>query len=152
MLVGLAIMGGGLAPRRRWLLFIAGLMTASAATILAAAPLSAPLGRPTPLQLESLLVAVIIEFSALAWLGRRMAGATERQRILSILLIVGVHFVLMAPAFGPLVVLLSVLSTANAIAGLRSPAIPLQKCWVLDGALKAGVGGTMLWLAPRTTW
>jgi len=152
LLVGLSIMVGAVGPRRLWASFIAGVIIASAVVTLTAIRLTAPLGRPTAFQLESLIAAVLIEVIAIGWLGSRLRAATERQRILSILLAVGVHFFVMGPAFGPLVVLLGLLSVANAVAGLRAAATPWLVFWVIDGVLKAGIGGTMFWSAPRITW
>jgi hypothetical protein len=152
LLVGISILVGALAPRRLWASFMAGVVIASAVVALTAIRLAAPLGRPTPFQLATLMAAVFIEMVAIGWLGNRLRAATERQRILSILLVVGAHFFLMAPAFGPLVVLLGLLSVVNAVAGLRTTAIPWVAFWAIDGVLKAGVGGTMFWSAPRVTW
>jgi hypothetical protein len=65
--------------------------------------------------------------------------------MLTILTIVGGHFILMAPAFGPLIVLLagaSVLNTFVALLwrGYASPAV-----WAIDGAMKAAVGAAMFY-------
>ena len=81
LLVGLAIMVGAVAPRRLWASFIAGVIIASAVVALTAIRLAAPLGKPTPFQLDSLMVAVFIEVMAIGWLGSRLRAATERQRI-----------------------------------------------------------------------
>ena len=152
LLVGLSIIVGAVAPRRLWASFIAGAIIASTVVALTAIRLTAPLGRPTAFQLESLVVAVFIEVIAIAWVGSRLRAATERQRILSILVVVAAHFFLMGPAFGPLVVLLGLSSVVNAVAGLRATATPWLAFWVIDGVLKAGIGGAMFWYAPRTTW
>ena len=152
LLVGLSIMVGAVAPRRLWASFIAGVIIASAVVALTAIRLTAPLGKPAPFQLDSLMVAVFIEVIAIGWLGSRLRAAPERQRIFSILLVVGAHFIVMAPAFGPLGVLLGLSSVVNAIAGLRAKATPWVAFWAIDGALKAGIGGTMFWYAPRATW
>ena len=152
LLVGLAIMVGAVAPRRLWASFIAGVIIASAVVALTAIRLTAPLGKPTAFQLDSLVVAVFIEVIAIGWLGSRLRSATERQRILSILLVVGAHFFVMAPAFGPLVVVLGLSCVVNAVAGLRATATPWVTFWVIDGVLKAGIGGAMFWYAPRATW
>jgi hypothetical protein len=152
LLVGLSITAGAVAPRRLWASFIACVIIASAVVALTAIRLTAPLGRPTAFQLESLLVAVCIEGIAIGWLGSRQRAATERQRILSILLVVGGHFFLMAPALGPLVVVLGLSSVVNAAAGLRATTTPWATFWVIDGVLKAGIGGIMFWYAPRATW
>ena len=117
-------MVGAVAPRRLWASFIAGVIIASAVVALTAIRLAAPLGKPTPFQLDSLMVAVFIEVMAIGWLGSRLRAATERQRILSILVVVGAHFFVMAPAFGPLIVLLGLSCVVNAVAGLARRRLP----------------------------
>jgi hypothetical protein len=62
-------------------------------------------------------------------------------------MIVAVHFVLMAPAFGQLIALLGVLTAINAYAGMRFGALSLHTVWVADGALKMAIGGAMLAIA-----
>jgi len=145
-------MAGSVSPRRAWTLLVAGAIVASSVVMATAVRLSAPLGRPTAFQVASLGGAVLIEAMAIGWLGSRLRAAEERRRTLSILAGVGAHFLLMGPAFGPLVVLLGVLSVANAITGLRAAATPWPTFWFLDGALKAGIGAAMFWYAPRITW
>ncbi len=152
LVVGASIVLGACSPRRLWSFFIGGVVAASASVLLTALPLTAPLGRPTAFQIGSLLVAVIAEVTAVAWLSRWLRRADERRRILSILMVVGVHFLVMAPAFGPLVVVLGLLSVANAAAGLHAAATPWPTFWFVDGTLKAGIGGAMFWWAPRITW
>jgi len=152
LLVGLSIMLGVVARRRLWASFIAGVIIATAVVALTAIRLTAPLGRPTAFQLEMLMVAVFVEMIAVGWLGSRLRAAAERQRILSILLVVGAHFLVMAPVFGPLIVLLGLLSVVNAVVGLRARTTPWVAFWLIDGLLKAGIGGAMFWYAPRATW
>jgi hypothetical protein len=147
LLVGLSIMIGTVAPRRVWTLLIAGAIVASVVVAATAVRLTAPLGRPSAWQIESLAAAVVIEVMAIGWIGSRLRAATERRRTLSIMVVVGAHFFLMGPAFGPLVVLLGVLSVANAVAGLRAEATPWLTFWLVDGALKAATGAAMLWYA-----
>ena len=152
LVVGLSIMVAAVAPRRLWVFFIGGAIAASASVMLTAVRLTAPLGRPTAFQIESLAVAVLIEVIAIGWVSSRLRSASERRRIMSILLVVGAHFFVMGPAFGPLIVLLGLLTVANAASGLRAAATPRFAFWFVDGALKAAVGGVMFWYAPRITW
>lgn len=143
-IVGAAILAGSLQFRWRSPLLGAGAAIATAATIAMAAQLTAPHGAPTPLQLASLVVAVLLESAALVWAIRRFAPSGERTLTIAVLIVVGAHFVLMAPAFGPLIVLLAILTIANALAGLRFQSYPLPRLWVLDGALKLAFGAAML--------
>lgn len=152
LVVGFSVMLGAVSPRRVWSLLVAGAIVGAAATIAAAMRLAAPLGRPSEFQIGSLAAAVLVEAIAIGWVGSRLRAANERRRTLSILVVVGAHFFLMGFAFGPLVVLLGVLSVANAIAGLRAATTTWLTFWFIDGALKAGAGAAMLWFAPRITW
>lgn len=125
--------------------FVAGgAFSATAATVFLATSLTAPFGAPTTFQIGSLFVAVVAEMAALAWVVRGFARQGERPVTIAILVVVGLHFVLMAPAFGPLVAVLGVLAAANATLGSIFPRYPLPALWLADGALKLGFGATML--------
>jgi hypothetical protein len=152
LIVGVSIVAGGVIRRRAWVLLAVGLALASVIEAATAQRLTAPLGRPTAFQIGSLIAAVVVEVIVIASADRWLRSANERQRTLWILIIVGTHFVLMAPAFGPLIALLGLLSILNAIAAFRATRIPLSVAWFIDGALKAAIGGVMLWFAPRMTW
>ncbi len=152
LIVGASIMVGAVARRLAWRLFVVGVGLASVLLIATARRLITPLGRPTAFQIETLVVAVLIEVSVIAGLDRWLRTVQERQRTLVVLIIVGAHFVLMAPAFGPSIAVLGLLSILNAVAALRATQIPLSTSWFIDGALKASLGGLMFWYAPRVTW
>lgn len=144
-IVGGAILLGGFQFKWRNPLLGAGAAIATAATIATAAQLAAPYGSPTTLQVGSLLVAVAIEVVVLAWAIRRFAAKGERVVTIAVLTVVGAHFVLMAPAFGPLIVLLGVATVCNALAGVGLPGYSLQALWAVDGLLKLGFGAAMFW-------
>ena len=149
LFVGLSILIGALAPRRRWAWFIAGTIAASVVATLTARAFN---GKPSAFQLECLIAAVFTEVIVLGWLGNRLRGAPERQRVLSILLVVGAHFFLMGPAFGPLIVLLGFMTVVNAVAGLYTTVAPWPVFWAVDGVLKTAIGGAMFLYAPRIGW
>jgi hypothetical protein len=67
----------------------------------------------------------------------------DRETMLSILTIVGAHFVLMTPAFGPLMMALAGASVLNVLLGLTTRGYASPLVWAVDGALKAGVGALM---------
>ncbi|MEX0645820.1 MAG: DUF6609 family protein, partial [Parvularculaceae bacterium] len=96
---------------------------------------------PTTLAIASLAAAVAFEALLIGALISRFK--TERGRTIWVLTIVGAHFVIMAPAFGPLIVLLGLLCTVNAISGLFGAAYSLPKLWAADGAFKIAVGAAM---------
>jgi divalent metal cation (Fe/Co/Zn/Cd) transporter len=94
------------------------------------ASLTAPLGVPTPFQVWSLVVAVAFEIAVVAIVVAQFRKRGERTLRLGILLAVGSHFLLMAPAFGPLIVLLGLLAILNALLGLRSPSLSVRTLWL----------------------
>ena len=150
--VGLSIMVGALVPRWLWGSFVTGVLVASIVVMITTRDLAAPLGSPTGFQVGSLLLALAIEAFAVMWLSSRLRSAHLAYRALSMLIVVGAHFFLMAPAFGPLIVLLGLSTIGSAAMGLRAGPNSWLVCWFVDGALKAGVGGAMFWSAPRITW
>ena len=153
LIVGAAIVLGAIFPRRIWQVFVAGVALASAAVGFVAVPLTQPLGTPSRTQLVSLLVALAFEGVAIAWVGRRHRPHDERALVLAILAVVGLHFLPMGVAFGPVVAALGLLAAANAGAGLLLFRItPLRVFWLWDGLLKVTAGAVMFWLAPRLAW
>jgi hypothetical protein len=99
MIVGIAVVLGALRFRSRNLRLGIGAAIAAAATTVLAAPLAAPYGAPTQFQIGSLLVAVALEIVLVIWAMRRYAPRGERAAIVAVLIVVGAHFMLMAPAF-----------------------------------------------------
>jgi hypothetical protein len=152
-IVGIAILLGALLPRRRWLLLAAGAALAAVVVSVAALPLSRPLGVPTRAQVATLFFAVLVEVVAIAWVRSRLRTHPERSVVLAVLLVVGLHFLPMGVAFGPLIAVLGVLAAANAGVGLLLfRTTPLALLWVLDGLLKSVTGVFMFALAPRLAW
>jgi hypothetical protein len=147
LIVGAAIVIGGLQFKWRNRLLGAGAALATVATIATAPHLATPHGAPTMLQVGSLGAAVLLEVLTLVWAIRRFAPQGQRPVTIAVLLVVGVHFVIMAPAFGPLIIALGILCVSNAVAGLRIRTYSLRTLWAMDGLIKLGVGAAML-LAP----
>lgn len=148
--VGAAIMLGALHFTRRSVVLAAGACLGSIATALTAYPLAA--GAPTNPQIGALAVAVALEVIALAWVMRRFAKRGQRQLTVAILVVVGLHFTLMAPAFGPLIVALGLACTLNAAIGSVVRLYSLPALWFADGALKFGIGAAMLWAHRLPSW
>ncbi len=141
MLMGLGIVAGAPFFRWRYPALTLGAAIGAAALAILAYPLSAPYGAPTMLAIASLAAAVAFEALLIATLISRFK--TERGRTIGVLTIVGAHFVIMAPAFGPLIVLLGFLCMINALSGLFGAAHSLPKLWAADGAFKIAVGAAM---------
>lgn len=144
-IVGTAILLGAFQFKWRNPLLGVGAAIATAATIATAAQLAVPYGAPTALQVGSLVVAVALEVVALLWAIRHFAPKGERLATIAVLAVVGAHFVLMAPAFGPLIVVLGVVTVCNALAGVRLPRYSVRALWAVDGLLKLGFGAAMFW-------
>lgn len=143
VIVGAATMVGAAFIDRRYLFLAIGAGAAAMLTAALAIPLSAPYGRPTEFQLGALVVALVAEIAGIAIAGSLFAKRSERQHTLSILMIVGVHFAIMTPAFGPPIAVLAVATTLNAAMGLAFAEYPLSTVWLADGALKTAAGLAM---------
>jgi hypothetical protein len=144
VIVGAAILLGALQFRWRNPLLGVGAALATVATIFTAARLSAPYGAPTKLQIGSLVVAVLLEVIVLIWAIQRFSPKGERATTIAVLAVVGAHFFLMAPAFGPLIGLLGILTVSNALAGARFRTYSLRTLWAADGCMKFALGAAML--------
>jgi len=143
LVVGLSIVVGAFRFRARYTILAVGAAIAAAVTTFLAAPLAAPFGRPDLIQILSLAIAVAVEAALLVPVLRQARTHDERETTLAILTIVGGHFLLMAPAFGPLIVLLAFASVLNTLAGLLWQGYRVERLWALDGVLKTLVGGLM---------
>jgi hypothetical protein len=147
------IMGAGIAlgaflPNRRRSLLIIGAALATIAIVLLAAPLSAPFGTPTRLQLWFLFGSIGAEALLIRLAVSLYRKAGERSLLLAILFAVGLHFLPMAVAFGPVCAALGVTLCGCAGLGLwLKPGIPLNRLWAADGLIKMLFGAIML-LAP----
>lgn len=149
MIVGAMIVAGAPLPRARNLLAAVGLALASIATTIAAPSLARPLGTPTGLQIMVLAGSVLLEMILIPVVVRRVHPYGSRTIILSVLLVVGLHFIPMSLAFGPGIGLLGILTILNAGAGLWLwPTTDLSIFWFLDGLLKLASGIAMLAIAP----
>jgi hypothetical protein len=148
--VGTGLLLATVYPRRRALLAIAGGVSAVPATALSAVLL--PLGPPSTVQILALLVAVLVEVGLLAYVLHRLRAAEERVRILTVLAVVGIHFLIMGLSFGPLITALGILAMANAAFGLRVPHLPLPVATGLDSLLKIVFGTWMLVFHPAVTY
>jgi hypothetical protein len=147
MLVGVALVVGAVHFRFRNRLLALGAAVAAVATTLTAAKLAAPYGAPTASQVAWLAAAVLAEVAALIMVIRRFAPRGERVAMVAILMVVGLHFLPMAPAFGPLAAILGLACGANAMAGMRLSNYPLKAVWAVDGGLKI-MFGSLMWAVP----
>ena len=149
--VGFGVTLGAIFPRFRNSMLVASGAVAVLEMWAFGASLTAPWGVPTPLQVWSLVVAVAFEIAVIAVIVGQFRTRGERTLRLGILLAVGTHFLLMAPAFGPLIVLLALLAILNGLLGVRSPSLSVRTLWFLDGSLKLAIGAVLWLIVPRWT-
>jgi hypothetical protein len=143
------IMGAGVAlgsffsAQRRLFLALGG-GSATIAIVLSAGALSDPFGEPSHLQLWALGGSILLEVVLIRYVVAVYKSAGERVFLLAILMVVGIHFIPMALAFGPLCGALSICAIANASLGLWVlRAAPLKYLWLADGILKIAFGAFM---------
>lgn len=145
VVAGISIVLGAFLFRARYPIFGVGAAIASGLTVGFAAELAAPYGAPSLIQVVSLGIAVALEMILLVRGLSASRSLDDRETMLSILTIVGAHFVLMAPAFGPLMMVLAGASVLNVLLALTLRAYAGPLVWAIDGALKAGVGALMFY-------
>ncbi len=106
--------------------------------------------RPSRLQYDALVAGILVEVAGLAALPHLHGHGTAIAYWLSVLLIVGLHFLPMALAFGPTSALLGILCASNAAVGLWLPEWS-GSALVADGILKLLLGAAMARRALRTS-
>ena len=145
VVTGIAMVSGAFSSRFRVGLLGGGLVLASVVTAVAAPRLVSGLGRPSRLQLVALSAALILEAVLIPLAVRATRRRDERTRWLAVFFVVGLHFLPMSVAFGPVVLALGLAIMLNAGVGLgRSSRIELQSLWLTDGLLKVAAGVTMI--------
>ena len=142
-IVGMGIIIGGVLPRFRGVTLAVSGAIAAVVTTLLAQRLAAPFGAPTALQLWSLVGAVALELALIPLVVRRFRSKGPRTVTLAVMLVVGVHFLPMALAFGPVMGVLGLLVCIIGVSGLVTPHLPLNVLWGLDGIAKLGAGAVM---------
>ena len=142
-IVGLAVLFGAALPRYRQLALWVGLAIGAAATVTTGLRTTV-MPAPTSIQLGSLIFAVAAEIAAFVALMPRLYRSGHRAVVAGTLAIVGGHFAMMAPAFGPSIVALGLLCVLNAAALWTTPRYLAGGAWAVDGLLKLLVGLVMI--------
>jgi len=143
-IVGLGIVSGAMFPNKRDFLLICGFVVASVALVIFAGRLMAPFGNPTRLQVWFLFGSIALEIILFrfAWPKYRKNG--ERAARLASLFIVGLHFLPMAVAFGPICFTLGLVLCLCSGTGLWiRPHLSVNGLWAVDGLLKIAFGSAM---------
>ena len=110
--------------------------------------LSTGLHTPSLLQVSFLALAIVLEIAGFRYLMPIMQPCGKRAMLSSTLGIVGAHFLVMLPAFGPLIGGLRIGCTLNAAAFWRISAYRAGFAWFVDGCLKLAVGTAMIATSP----
>src|SRR6516162_564207 len=144
-IVGVGIVLGALFPNKRDFLLISAFVVAAAALVIFAGRLIAPLGNPTRLQLWFLFGSIALEIVLFLFAMPRYRKAGERSARLASLFIVGIHFLPMVVAFGPMFFAMGVVLCLCSGAGLwLKPGLSLNGLWAADGLIKIAFGSVMM--------
>jgi hypothetical protein len=145
LLVGLGIALGGLLGKKYVVpMLIAGGLLAILSQIVQVKGVTNFGGIPTQAQLYALYMGIAVEAVLIGLVVYFIRARSSRRFWLWILLVVGLHFIVLAYAQGPPLLLLGILSMVNAIVGLRFTTVTYLKFWVIDGVLKIAIGAWML--------
>ncbi len=145
-IVGIALVIGEKTPRYRGRWLTTGFILGGTLAALGAG-IGGPYGSPTRLQVGSLILAIVVEMTAIPLVLKRFPGIQGKNRTLVILLIVALHFFIMMPAFGGIIVLLGLLCFCNVAWGYWHAGYHTTAVSMTDGILKAAVGLVMVSLA-----
>jgi Family of unknown function (DUF6609) len=110
--------------------------------------LSRGLHSPSLLQVSSLALAIFLEIAGFRYLMPAVRPRGERATLSATLGIVGAHFLVMLPAFGPLIGALGLACTLNAVGLWRLSAYRAGFAWFVDGCLKLLLGIVMIATSP----
>jgi hypothetical protein len=145
MIIGIGVVSGALLPDKRDLILFCAFVVATAALVTFGGRLMAPFGNPTRLRLWFLFGSIALEIALFRFGLARYRKAGERSARLASLFIVGVHFLPMAVAFGPMCLALglALCFCSGARLWLR-PSLPLNGLWAADGLLKIAFGSVMM--------
>ena len=110
--------------------------------------LSRGLHSPNLLQVSFLALAIFLEIAGFLYLMPVVRPRGERATLSATLGIVGAHFLVMLPAFGPLIGALGLACTLNAVGFWRLFAYRAGLAWFVDGCLKLLLGMAMIATSP----
>lgn len=151
LLIGLTVVAATLAGGGHGLhpgLFIVGAMLAVAiGLVILRRRLSA--GEQTHTQRFAVIGALLLEAAMVLAVVHWVGTDSPRTLWLWILLTVGVHFLPFGLVHGPKTAVLGLLCITNALLGLWLGPVPFVVFGLVDGLLKVGVGGLLLWERPR---
>jgi hypothetical protein len=145
--IGVFVVLGALIPRWRMTVLWIGFGAAMIALVVGRR-FAKGLPQPGVLPVAALVLAIVLEIVAFRVLIPRLRLRGERALLDGSLAIVGVHFLVMVPSFGPLVGVLGILCLSNAALAWRFVSYPIGHAWFVDGLMKTALGGAMLFTSP----
>jgi hypothetical protein len=110
------------------------------------------IGTIHPIHIIALVGSMVLEMGLLYLAITKYKDAGQRKLLMAILFVVGVHFIPMGLAHGPLIAILGVLCCLNAAIGFRANNVAWQAFGVLDALLKLGFGFWMFAFYPAFTY
>jgi hypothetical protein len=145
LIMGFGVVLGAVFREKRRLFLILGAAAATIAIVLTAARLAAPFGTPSAIQFWFLFGSIGAESILIRIAVALYREGGERSLLLAILFAVGLHFLPMAVAFGPLCAALGVVLCVSSGSGLwLMQRVSLDTLWALDGFIKVAFGAIML--------
>lgn len=145
--MGVFVIAGALLRSLRMTLVYVGMAVATVALVLSG-HLAAGLGKPSVLQVASLVIAIVVEIVTFRVVMPGLRRKGEPSILVATLAIVGAHFLIMLPAFGPWIGLLGMACVANALLLSAQSVYPANAAWFVDGVLKLAFGAILLLTSP----
>ena len=146
--VGLCVIAGAVLPNYRDNLVWIGFALGTIFCIAFGGILGSGLHPPSFLQVSFLALAIVLEIAGFRYLMPAVRPRGERATLSATLGIVGAHFLVMLPAFGPLIGALGLVCTLNAVGFWLLFAYRAGFAWLVDGCLKLLLGIAMIATSP----
>ena len=146
--VAVCVIAGAVMPNYRDNLVWIGFALGTILLVAFGGILSRGLHSPSFLQVSFLALAIVLEIAGFRYLLPAVRPRGERATLSATLGIVGAHFVVMVPAFGPLIGALGLGCTLNAIGFWLLSAYRAGFAWLVDGCLKLLLGLAMIATSP----
>ena len=143
-IVGVGLVFGAVFPDKRDFSLSCAFVIATVALVIFGGRLMAPFGNPTRLQIWFLFGSIALEVVLFCFALPKYRNAGERSARLASLFIVGLHFLPMAVAFGPMCLTLGLVLCLCSATGLWiRPDLSVNGLWAADGLLKIAFGSAM---------
>jgi hypothetical protein len=146
--VGACVIVGSVLPNYRDSLVWVGFALGTILLVGFGGTLSNGLHSPSFFQVSFLALAIVLEIAGFRYVMPAVRLRGERATLSATLGIVGAHFLVMLPAFGPLIGALGLACTLNAVGFWLLFAYRTGVAWLIDGCLKLLLGIAMIATSP----